>query len=79
MGILVFKSDLIIRSTPINLLLSFGLLIWTQPEKNNWFYGFLILTGIVGFGVEVIGVNTVIFLEITVTALCWDLNGFRYR
>ena len=53
-GILVFKSDLIIQSTPINLLLSFGLLIWTQPEKNSWFYGFLILTAIVGFGVEVI-------------------------
>ena len=57
-GILVFKSDLIIQSTPINLLLSFGLLIWTQPEKNGWFYGFLILTATVGFAAEVIGVNT---------------------
>ena len=57
-GILVFKSDLIIRSTPINLLLSFTLLIWTQKEKNRFFYLFVALVFLVGFAAEVIGVNT---------------------
>lgn len=57
-GILVFKSDLIIRSTPINLLLSFALLIWTQKEKNRFFYLFVALVFLVGFAAEVIGVNT---------------------
>ena len=57
-GILVFKSDLIIRSTPINLLLSFALLIWTQKEKNRFFYLFVTLVFLVGFAAEVIGVNT---------------------
>lgn len=57
-GILVFKSDLIIRSTPINLLLSFALLIWTQKEKNRFFYLFVAIVFFVGFAAEVVGVNT---------------------
>ncbi len=57
-GILVFKSDLIIRSTPINLLLSFALLIWTQKEKKPSFYLFVAIVFFVGFAAEVIGVNT---------------------
>jgi len=57
-GILAFKSDLIIRSTPLNLLLSFSLLIWTQEDKNIFFWLFTLLAFLIGFGVEVIGVNT---------------------
>ncbi len=57
-GILVFKSDFIIRCTPFNLLLSFALLIWTQTEKNGWFWLFIAASAIIGFGAEVIGVNT---------------------
>jgi len=57
-GILVFKSELIIQSTPVNLILSFGLLVWTQQEKNWQFYSFIIVCFITGYVVEVIGVNT---------------------
>lgn len=57
-GILVFKSDLIIQSTAFNLLLSFALLIWTQENKQRFFWLFTTLVLVVGFGVEVIGVNT---------------------
>lgn len=55
---LVFKSEAIINATPINLLLSFALLIWTQQTKSWPFYLFLLITCITGFAVEVIGVNT---------------------
>jgi bisanhydrobacterioruberin hydratase len=57
-GILIFKSDLIIQSTPVNLLLSFALLIWTQKEKNPAFWLFIATAFVIGFTVEVIGVNT---------------------
>jgi putative membrane protein len=57
-GILVFKSELIIRSTPLNLLLSFALLVWTQENKNRYFWLFTIVVLSIGFLVEVIGVNT---------------------
>lgn len=57
-GILIFNSPFIIQSTPINLLLSLGLLIWTQQDKNKYFYTFLFISLFVGFIVEVIGVNT---------------------
>lgn len=58
LGILVFKSDSIIRSTSLNLLLSFCLLLWTQENKNISFWLFTLLVLLVGFAVEVIGVNT---------------------
>ncbi|MDB5280506.1 MAG: carotenoid biosynthesis protein [Ferruginibacter sp.] len=57
-GILVFNSTFIIQSTPFNLLLSATLLVWTQQEKNKYFYLFAVVTFIAGFAVEVIGVNT---------------------
>ena len=57
-GITVFKSDLIIRSTPVNLLLMFGLLIWTQNKKNIAFWIFVMATAVLGMAVEIIGVNT---------------------
>lgn len=57
-GITVFKSDCIIRSTPVNLLLMFALLIWTQKEKNIAFWIFIAVTAVLGMAVEIIGVNT---------------------
>jgi bisanhydrobacterioruberin hydratase len=57
-GILFFKNDSIIRSTPFNLLLMFGLLIWTQKEKNFSFWLFVLAIFITGIAVEVTGVNT---------------------
>ena len=66
-GILVFKSDFIIRSTPINLILAFALLIWTQIEKNFAFFLFLIITSFAGLAVETIGVQT-----------GWLFGNYRY-
>jgi bisanhydrobacterioruberin hydratase len=57
-GIVFFKSDFIIQSTPFNLLLMFGLLVWTQREKNLFFWLFVLVTFTVGIVVEIIGVNT---------------------
>lgn len=57
-GILIFNNAVIINATPLNLLLSAGLLLYTQQEKNSSFYIFLVLTIVTGFAVEVIGVNT---------------------
>ena len=57
-GILIFKSGFIIRSTPLNLLLSFALLIYTQTGKNIFFWLLVAVTSIIGFVVEVAGVNT---------------------
>lgn len=57
-GIVFFNSNFILQSTPFNLLLMFGLLIWTQNEKNYFFYFFLLATLVLGIVVEIIGVNT---------------------
>jgi len=57
-GILFFKNSFIQQSTPINLLLMFGLLTWTQSDKNYFFWLFLIVTIVIGISVEIIGVNT---------------------
>lgn len=57
-GILFFKGDLIIKSTPINMLLSFALLLWTQDQKNRAFWIFVVACICIGIAVEIIGVNT---------------------
>lgn len=57
-GLLFFEKDFFIRATPFNLLLSFVLLVWTQKEKNNYFFLFLLSCFFIGFSAEVIGVNT---------------------
>lgn len=40
------------------MLLMFLLLIWTQNDKNKYFYLFLIVCFLGGIGVEIIGINT---------------------
>lgn len=57
-GIVFFKNDFIIQSTPFNLLLMFGLLLWTQRERNLFFWLFVLVTFAMGIVVEIIGVNT---------------------
>ncbi len=57
-GILFFKSDFILHSTPFNLMLCFLLIVWTQKEKNIFFWVFAALIFLIGFLSEVIGVNT---------------------
>ncbi len=57
-GILFFNSTFIINATAFNLLLMLGLLIWTQPQKNIYFWLFVFSCFVAGFVVEIIGVNT---------------------
>lgn len=57
-GLLYFDKSFFIQATPINLLLSFALLIWTQNEKDKQFLFFFFACFIIGFAAEVIGVNT---------------------
>ncbi len=57
-GLLSFNSSFILQSTPFNLLLSGSLLVWTQNEKNRYFYFFIAVSFVVGFSAEAIGVNT---------------------
>ena len=56
-GILFFDRQLFVSLTPFNLLLSAGLLIYTQAEKNLSFFLFVLICFVVGFTVEYIGVN----------------------
>lgn len=57
-GILFFDKNFFARSTPFNLLLMFALLVWTQKERNRFFWIFLCACFIIGVTVEIIGVNT---------------------
>lgn len=56
-GILFFNAAFFASLTPFNLLLSASLLIWTQEEKNNSFFIFVLVCYVVGFIVEYLGVN----------------------
>ena len=57
-GIVFFKSEAFIKTTPLNLLLMAGLLFYTQDKKNGSFYLFFIICFVVGIGVEIIGTST---------------------
>jgi putative membrane protein len=57
-GILIFENKFIIKCTPVNLLLSFLLLVWTQEKKNKYFYFFIVICFVTGMLAEIIGVNT---------------------
>lgn len=57
-GILGYKSDLIIASSPLNLLLMFGLILYTQNTRNVSFFVFLLTCFIVGIIIEIIGTRT---------------------
>jgi putative membrane protein len=57
-GLLFFDQSFFLSATPVNLLLSFALLIWTQAEKNAWFFLFLATSFVLGIIVEIAGVNT---------------------
>ncbi len=57
-GLLYSDNNFILRSTPVNLLLMFVLLLWTQREKNIYFFLFLTACFCVGIAAEMIGVNT---------------------
>lgn len=47
-----------LRFTPLTLLLTLGLLVAFQPERNATFWLFCLTVGLLGFLVEFVGVNT---------------------
>jgi len=57
-GLLFFDKAFFLTATPVNLLLSFALLVWTQTDKNISFLLFLLICFAVGISVEIIGINT---------------------
>lgn len=57
-GVVFFKNSFISQATPVNLLLMFLLLVWTQQEKNYFFWLFVVIAVAAGIAVEMIGVNT---------------------
>lgn len=57
-GIQTEYKDLFLMCTPVNLLLSIGLLFWNHSEFNKSFFIFSILTFLLGYIVEVAGVKT---------------------
>lgn len=58
LGILFGQRDFFIQTTPLNLLLMFGLLIYTAQPAGRGFYIFLGACFLVGMSVEWIGVHT---------------------
>jgi putative membrane protein len=56
-GILFYDAALFASLTPMNLLLSAALLIYTQQEKNSQFFLFAAVCYVVGYVVEYLGVN----------------------
>jgi len=57
-GLLYFDKQFFLQSTPVNLLLMLALLLWTQTEKNKYFFLFLVSCFSIGIIVEMIGVHT---------------------
>ncbi|MFK8102799.1 MAG: carotenoid biosynthesis protein [Saprospiraceae bacterium] len=50
--------DSFILLTPLNLLLSLGLVLWNHPTWNRATYLFLIGCFLAGYGIEVVGIQT---------------------
>ena len=55
---LFWDKNLFIQATPLNLLLMFILLIWTQEDKGSSFIFFVVIAVGIGFMAEVTGINT---------------------
>ena len=57
-GILYFNQSFFVQATAFNLLISLLLLFWTGPYKQLTFWIFFIAAAGIGFGSEVVGINT---------------------
>ena len=57
-GIQTEYKDLFLLCTPLNLLLSIGLLFWNHTDFSKSFFIFSILTFLAGYFIEVIGVKS---------------------
>ncbi len=77
LGILFGMQDLFGKLTPFNLLVMFGLLIWTLPQRSPKLLLFLVLASFTGFICEMIGVKTgALFGDyIYGDILGWKING----
>jgi bisanhydrobacterioruberin hydratase len=58
MGMIWVDRQWFARMTPLNLLLMFSLIVWTQTGKNILFYIFIALSFVVGMVSEMIGVQS---------------------
>ncbi len=56
-GILFVDAAFFAALTPLNLLLSYVLILWTQEERNFHFWLFVIICFVTGFFTEYLGVN----------------------
>jgi putative membrane protein len=76
-GILFVDAALFASLTPMNLLLSAGLLIYTQSSPNRHFILFAVVCYVVGYGVEYLGVNhQLLFGEYRyLPAMGWQWNN----
>lgn len=57
-GILFFNSAVFNKTTPLNLLLMAGLLVYTQPKKNRAFFVFFSSCFFIGILAEIVGTAT---------------------
>ena len=57
-GMFTSHKQWFIQNTPLNLLIAFGLVLWTQQERNFAFYLFFAVAFATGMITEMIGVNT---------------------
>lgn len=57
-AIAFFHSNLFIQLTPLNLLVCFGLILYTQETRNKSFLLFMFLSICIGLVAEIYGVNT---------------------
>jgi bisanhydrobacterioruberin hydratase len=56
-GILLFNRDFFISLTPLNLLVSLALVIWTQEDRNQQFWLFVTACFVTGIFTEWLGVH----------------------
>jgi bisanhydrobacterioruberin hydratase len=56
-GMLFFNREFFASLTPLNLLLCYALLVWTQQERTLHFWVFVIICFAAGFFAEYVGVN----------------------
>lgn len=57
-GMFTSHREWFIQNTPLNLLLMFGLLIFTHQPKRLHFFGLVLLCFTVGMATEILGVHT---------------------
>ena len=73
-GMIYFDTSFFAKTTPINLLLMFTLILLNQEGLNKGFYIGILITFLIGLGTEIIGVNTGLIFG---TYTYGDILGFK--